>query len=231
MSTSRLAIFAKYWEPGQVKTRLAAGIGDQRAAAFHRAAIEILLERLAGSADERWLCCWPPDRQGAFQELAGDAWHARPQTGNDLGERIGNFFGQAFESGVERVVLLGSDSPNVPLRHIDRAFDLLEEHRLVLGPTEDRGYYLVGAYRKTPPIFSSMPWGTPNLWPATLRQLDAEGWQRGVDYEVIPTWYDIDTQDDLKRLHRELLVEAVRDEVLTRLREHVEAALDYKHSS
>jgi glycosyltransferase A (GT-A) superfamily protein (DUF2064 family) len=76
-----------------------------------------------------------------------------------------------------------------------------------------------------------MPWSTPELWPATLRQLDAEGWQRGVDYELVPTWYDIDTLDDLKRLHRELLVESVGDDVLTQLLAYVEAALDYKYES
>lgn len=214
-----------------MKTRLAEGIGAERAAEFYHSCIEVLLERLAGLADEQMLCYWPPERADAFRGLGPGGWRTEPQVGDDLGERIGNFFRQSFEAGVERVVLVGSDIPNVPVSHVERALDLLEEHRLVLGPTEDRGYYLVGAYRKSPPIFDAMPWSTADLWPATLRQLDAEGWQRSVDYELIPTWYDVDTLDDLRRLHRELLVESVRNEVLTHLLGHVETALQYKHES
>ena len=95
----------------------------------------------------------------------------------------------------------------------------------MLGATEDGGYYLVGAYKREPPIFAAMPWSTPDLWSATLRELDAAGWQRAVDYELIPTWYDIDTIDDLTRLHREMLVESVGDEVLSDLLAAVETAL------
>ena len=226
MPRSRLGIFAKHWTPGQVKTRLGTGIGAERAARFHLASLKALLAKFGDVADERLICFWPPEKQAAFVEISPHNWQLQPQVEGDLGQRIRHFFDTAFQEECERVLLIGADSPNVPVAHVERALSLLDEHRLVLGPTEDGGYYLVGAYGKTPPIFQAMPWSTPQLWPATQRQLDAEGWQRSVDYEVLPTWYDVDVLDDLKRLHRELLVESIGDEVLIELLAQLEIALE-----
>ena len=225
---SILGLFAKHWTLGQVKTRLAAGIGATAAVRFHRHCVDILLERLKFIADTRLVCYWPPEHREEFTQLGNGHWQFRPQMPGDLGTRMGAYFEDCFKAGFQRVLLLGTDSPNVPLPHIERAFQLLEARRLVLGPTEDGGYYLVGARSKIPPIFEAMPWSTPRLWPATLRQLETIGWQRDVDYELLPPWYDIDTISDLKRLYRELLAEAIGNEPLTDLRCYVETALKLK---
>lgn len=225
-----LGLFAKHWTPGQVKTRLASGIGNDRATDVYFGFVTTLLQRLGNLADRRWLCYWPPGKLEEFKSLPGQrplVWSLELQHDGDLGERIEQFFAQAFAAGFQRVVLLGTDSPNVPIGHVAKAFELLNAHRLVLGPTEDGGYYLIGAYAKVPPILRDMPWSTADLWPTTLRRLDAEGWQRAVDYEMLPEWYDVDTVDDLKRLHRELLVESVGDEMLAPLCEQVGKALGH----
>ena len=226
-----LGLFAKHWTPGQVKTRLAVGIGTTSAARFHRNCIDVLLERFKFIADTRVVYYWPPERGDEFTQLGNGQWQFHPQIPGDLGTRMTGYFEDCFNTGFKRVLLLGTDSPSIPLPYIERAILLLEERRLVLGPTDDGGYYLVGASCKLPPIFEAMPWSTPRLWPATLRQLEAQGWQRAVDYELLPPWYDIDTISDLKRLYRELLVKAIGNTLLTDLRCHVETALELKPAS
>src|SRR5262245_60359765 len=109
--TTLLGMFAKHWTPGRVKTRLAVELGEERAAEIHRAFVSTLLRRFGSLADERILAFDPPDRHGDFQRAAGTAWQLMPQDGGDLGGRMATFF-TATLGGAERVILIGSDSPD-----------------------------------------------------------------------------------------------------------------------
>jgi rSAM/selenodomain-associated transferase 1 len=225
-----LGLFAKHWTPGHVKTRLAAGIGTVAATGFHRHCVRVMLQRLQSVADARVVCYWPPEHGEQFSRLGDGKWRFSPQVPGDLGIRMAAYFQDCFDAGYQRVLLMGTDSPNIPLPYLQRAIELLETRRLILGPTDDGGYYLVGARDKVPPIFEEMPWSSPRLWSATLRRLEASRWQPNVDYEFLPAWYDVDTIYDLKRLYRELLGETANDS-LTDLRRHVETALKVKPAS
>lgn len=196
-----LGMFAKYWEPGRVKTRLAATIGAEAAATIYAEFIRSLLVRLSEVGERRWLCFTPDGRRAEFESLAGSLWHAVPQAVGDLGQRMSAYFDEAFTASADRVVLIGSDSPTLPHAHVTRAFSALREHDVVLGPTLDGGYYLVGARGHTPPIFEDISWSTSEVWKQTVERLE----RSGLSYEELPSWYDVDERADLFRLRDELL--------------------------
>lgn len=196
----QLGVFARYWEPGRVKTRLAARIGDVSAARVHRAFLESTLRRFAASAERRVLAFTPAQHAAEFQPMAGNHWRIDPQSEGDLGRRMHDYFQRAFSAGAHRAVLIGADSPTLPTAYVEQAFERLDEVPLVLGPAADGGYYLVGAADSTPPIFERIDWGGPQVWRQTLERVAA--WGR--PFADLPEWYDIDTYEDLLRLRCEL---------------------------
>lgn len=211
--TDCLGLFAKYWQPGKVKTRLAATLGPQQAATTYRHFVATLLDRLSDYPAQKWLAYTPSGRIEEFREIAPDGWHLDLQAEGDLGSRMQAFFARRFASGSERVVLLGSDSPHLPLESIQQAFLQLQESQVVLGPTEDGGYWLVGASGRVPDIFSGIPWSTPQVWPATIDALQ----RAKTSHSTLPICYDIDNHDDLRRLIQELQETAGNDPSLDQL--------------
>lgn len=202
MST-QLSVFAKFWEPGKVKTRLAATIGDAKAAEVAKAFLLATLERFEQSADECSLSFAPPECRQSFAELAPD-WLLQAQSPGDLGDRMAFEIRRSLSGRPKRVVLLGADSPDLPQKTVDAAFDQLQSVRLVLCPASDGGYCLVGARGRVPPILDNMPWSSESLWQATMDRLAEHGWQEGREYAVLPEWYDVDSADDLSRLRSNL---------------------------
>lgn len=200
----RLSLFAKFWAPGKVKTRLAATLGDQQAAKIYRVFVETITTRLAKVADVRTIWFTPTDAERAFRELVDSDWQLQEQASGSLGTRMQAMFAHELSSPTKSAVLLGTDSPNVPIEVVELAFDHLKRTKLVLGPTDDGGYYLIGARGAPPPVFDRMPLSTPQLWEATLTRLNELGWREGTDYAVLPPWYDVDIEPDLQRLVADL---------------------------
>ena len=208
-------MFAKYWEPGRVKTRLAAAIGDQAASSLYRRFVLTLLHRFAGVGQRRVLAYAPAERRTEFESLVADDWILASQGGGDLGERMQHYFAEAFRSGADRVVLIGSDSPNLPVEYVHDAFQQLDRYPVVLGPADDGGYYLVGAAGGVPPIFAGILWSSSQVWTQTVDLLrDAD-----CPYGVLPAWYDVDDLAGLRRIHRDMADQEPLDEPLRRLRE------------
>lgn len=212
-----LCLLAKHWTPGKVKTRLAASIGDCEAADCFREFVGTLLSRLAAVAEARSLVYWPLEEREAFAAIAGAGWRVEPQSAGGLGERMRALFDSKITSQNDCCVLLGCDSPNVPTEYIEQAFTSLKSARLVLGPTDDGGYYLIGARGEVPPVLDDMPYSTPELWAETIERLTGFGWAEGTDYVILPPWYDVDTAADLARLRRELAESVVNDPHLAAL--------------
>ena len=144
-----------------------------------------------------------------------------PQAEGDLGDRMQRFFVQRFAAGAERVILIGSDSPTLPGEYLQEAFRLLDEHPVVLGPTDDGGYYLVGLRNLVPPIFQRVTWSSANVWDQTVDHL------RDCDtpFAVLPAWYDVDDVHDLRRLHSELQESESTDPCWPELSDAVQRAL------
>jgi rSAM/selenodomain-associated transferase 1 len=193
-------IFAKYWQPGAVKTRLARAIGAQLAADLYLDFVRMLMQRFAATADHRVLAITPAERLDAFRQLAGTDWRVVPQSEGDLGDRLRDYFAAARSRGAERTVLIGSDSPSIPGEFVAEAFQRLADHDVVLGPSHDGGYYLVGACGEYPAMFEDIDWSTTAVWEQTIGHLD----RLHVPYYVLPSWYDVDVQEDLALLDRDL---------------------------
>jgi hypothetical protein len=134
---------------------------------------------------------------------------------------MAEFFATAFPAGAQRVVLIGSDSPNLPRVYLTQAFELLNQHPVVLGPADDGGYYLVGAAGRVPPIFTEMAWSSPRLYSQTIDRLR----QADCPFAILPGWYDVDDVEGLLRLRNELEQDQALDSPGRRLLETVRQTL------
>jgi rSAM/selenodomain-associated transferase 1 len=196
---THLAVFAKYWEPGEVKTRLGATIGAPAAAAIHREFLREILHLFCDTADVRTLVFWPPERKAEFQEFVPSQWGLSCQSIGDLGSKLSTFMKSRFSAMRERVVVIGADSPDLPRDFLGEAFERLREHRVVLGPSLDGGYYLVGQNSYLP-IFDDIAWSTDSVFSQTVDILR----RRGIDHSVLKPWEDVDNLPSLLSLQRRL---------------------------
>jgi hypothetical protein len=208
-----LGVFAKYWQPGAVKTRLAAEIGNFQASRLYRRFLETTLARVSGLADQQVLAFTPEERRSDFARLAGTGWKLQSQGSGTLGQRMARFFAWAGEQGATHTVLIGSDSPHLPAGRVAEAFTHLDHCPVVLGPSEDGGYYLLGLRGASPEIFEDIPWSTPRVWPETVRRLQYQG----VPFLALAPWYDVDDLGDLRRIYAELRQTESRDPCLEEL--------------
>ncbi len=202
METSALVmVFARLPEAGRVKTRLAASLGAGVAAGLYAAFVADLLARLRASG-LRLSVGYSPSEAGEAvgRWLPGTDLFA--QEGADLGERMKNAFMRAFAQGRQRVVLVGSDLPDLPARAFSRALEALETRDAVLGPARDGGYYLIGFTRRgfAPLVFSGPAWGGPDVLAHTQRLLS----RAGASFSLLFPWSDVDTPQDLARLAERL---------------------------
>ena len=191
-----LGLFAKRPQPGRVKTRLAAATSPEWAAAVAEAFLRDTLDRLTAVAARRVLAFAPPDARAYFADLAGGRFDLTPQRDGDLGQRMAAFFQEQFAGGAGAVVLVGADSPTLPVAFVEQAFRELGWADIVLGPATDGGYYLVGC-AQTPPVFDGIDWGSSTVLRDTATRLDDAAGRLA----VLPPWYDVDTLDDWRALH------------------------------
>ena len=192
-----LVLFARKPEPGAVKTRLHTRYTPDQAAAIYRAFIlDTLNAAKDATVDRRCIACDPPGSEPEIAVLAGRGWVLFPQVCADLGERMHQAARHCFDLGARRVVIVGTDVPSLPPRHVDRAFELLRANEVVLGPSMDGGYYLVGLARPLREIFHDVAWGTERVFDQTLERARALALAVG----VLPSWYDVDTPEQLDHL-------------------------------
>jgi uncharacterized protein len=187
-----LGLFAKQPVPGQVKTRLAAATDPTWAAAVADAFLRDLVERLKAVTAERVLAFAPAEGEPYFADLVQHRFALCPQGEGDLGQRLGAFLRQQMQAGAERVVLIGADSPTLPVAFVEEAFRLLDGADVVLGPAADGGYYLLGCARRLPPLFEGIAWGGARVLLDSVNRLAGSGWRLA----VLPPWYDVDTLND-----------------------------------
>jgi rSAM/selenodomain-associated transferase 1 len=192
-------MFAKHWQPGKVKTRLARSLGESHAAMLHGLFVFALVERLAAVADRRQIAYSPAEAERAFACVAKGRWETASQADGDLGSRMEQFFAERLAEA-DRVVLIGSDSPDLPREILDEAFTALQSHDVVLGPSADGGYYVIGLARRLPPIFADIAWSTPEVWAQTTERLRAAG----IAWHELPKWYDVDDEAGLRDLAQRL---------------------------
>lgn len=187
--TALLGVVAKWPQPGQVKTRL--GLPPEQAVAAARAFLLDTLARLATVTARRVLLFAPAEARAAFAAVAGSAYAVHPQADGDLGARLEAFFAAGFAAGASRVVAVGSDSPTLPVERVEHALAALGQADVVLGPSTDGGYYLLGC-RRLPPIFRGVAWSSADVLAQTVARLTDPTWR----LTLLPPWYDVDTPSD-----------------------------------
>jgi hypothetical protein len=193
-------LFARTPVPGRVKSRLLTHLTPEQACRLHCAGTADTAELLdqALPAARKWVL-WSesiPARESDFAVEMPDSFSMAAQQGGDLGERMASAFAGAFGSGARRVVIFGSDSPTLPRSRAQQAFALLEECDVVLGPTDDGGYYLIGCRKFDRLLFDGVEWSSPR----TLEQTRANALRLGLAVRTLDSWYDLDEWKDVERL-------------------------------
>jgi uncharacterized protein len=186
-----LALFLKAPRIGTVKTRLASEIGDRRALRLYRVLVArtIAVVREAGLQVTIWFT--PADAANEMRFWLGD-WDFRPQASGDLGARLAAA-ARAVEPGGGWIAL-GADCPRLGADHLREACVTVERGELVVGPSEDGGYYLIGGPTPLPDLFSEMPWSTNRLLAETRVRFERIGTQ----WHELPLLRDVDTAEDAR---------------------------------
>jgi rSAM/selenodomain-associated transferase 1 len=167
-----LALFVKYPELGKVKARLAKKMGDERASKIYRDHIEELIKGtrpLSGEYDRVIFYDSLRDRS-KYLEWLGNQVRLYPQTGQGLGDRLEHAFRHLLKK-YERVIVISSDYPSITAAQLTEAFDFLRENEIVLGPTAEGGFYLIGLKKPYFEIFEQVLWSTPFVFDTVLRVL------------------------------------------------------------
>ena len=189
-SKNLLLIFTRNPEFGKVKTRLARDIG-------HQAALDIYKFLLAHTAK----ICTPLDTEKAVyysEEIPNnDLWNAtvfqkKKQVGEDLGERMQNAFAEGFHLGYSKIIIIGSDLYDIETKDLEQAFNVLNNHEIVIGPAEDGGYYLLGMKQLHPKLFKNKNWGTATVLQDTINELKKS------NYKLLEKRNDVDLYSDIK---------------------------------
>ena len=199
-------VFAKNPVPGQVKTRLLPLLSPDQVASLYRAFLVDWCNALSSlPAIDLVVAYTPPDGLGDLKTLIGEQAIYIPQVDSGLGERLTAVSRWACDQDYGTFLLVGSDSPTLPIAYIERAMELLESRDIVIGPSTDGGYYLIGfsksgANRTIPVIFQDIAWSTEHVLRQTLEKVDSAGAKLG----LLPPWYDVDTPSDLRFLRNHL---------------------------
>lgn len=190
MSKNGLIIFQKNAVLGRVKTRLAASIGDQEAMEVYRwlTSHNQMIVRDLDAEKFLFFSDFIPDLEtGSFHD-----YNFEVQAGSDLGERMGNAFAHLFSKGFQKVLIIGTDCPELTVGDLEKAFYALDSNDLVLGPARDGGYYLLGTNQFFPQLFTEIPWSTNKVLELTLGKAD----RLRLSYELLRVLSDIDTLKD-----------------------------------
>jgi rSAM/selenodomain-associated transferase 1 len=225
-----LAVMTKAPEAGRVKTRLVPPLTPEEAAELNRCFLRDTASVISGaccSGDLRWpnaisarlhssaqralqqcrpvAVYTPIGAELAYNDILPADFSLLPQRGDKFGERL--YFGieDLFKCGFEAVCLIDSDSPTVPAENFAEAVERLSTHqdRVVLGPSDDGGYYLIGVKKPHRHLFEQIDWSTERVLDQTIQRA-TEG---GLEVKLLPTGYDVDDGTSLRRLCDELLGE------------------------
>jgi len=213
-----LAVAAKAPQPGTVKTRLHSRLSADEATELYRCFLkDTLLLMYSVPKTERVISYTPKGGERYFDGIhsgnlgklekfgnLGNNGNPRllPQRGESFGDKLHHAFEELFGEGFDSVVIIDADSPTLPRAYLTGAFDELARpgERMVLGPAEDGGYYLIGLRRPHRRLFEEITWSSDRVLAETLERA------REIDLEVslLPMWYDVDDSATLERLKGEV---------------------------
>ncbi len=195
-----LVIMAKAPKPGAVKTRLMQSLPTSAVTALYRCLLEdtLALAKSLSNVEVAVMC--PESDQNDLTQLLGDAAQVVAQKGEGLAAGLTSVFRHFTADGRHHVIAFNSDSPHLAPSVLESAFEILATHDVVVGPTHDGGYYLVGGKAAHPGLFESDPMGTRSALDRLLARTKFLELSTG----FTEPFYDIDVANDLMRLGQEL---------------------------
>jgi len=199
--TSRIVVFTRPPIEGEVKTRLAAGVGEAAALALHRAFLTDVLATVRATGVPALVSVAGDPDDPALLALTGEL-PREAQGGGDLGERMARAFAHAGADGVERLAIVGSDHPTVRPEEILACLEAAGPGTLCLAPAADGGYWCVAGPSgdAVEPAFRDVAWSTPRA----LEETEARARAAGLTVVRGPAGFDVDRESDLDRLERAL---------------------------
>lgn len=194
MSKTLLLIFVKKPEAGKVKTRLAAIIGNEQALAVYLKLLKHTRD-IAAPLDCDKMVCYAPEMQ------KNDLWNEKTflkakQSAGDLGEKMQAAFQQGFDAGYQKICIIGSDCYQLTTAILEEAFTKLQHHEVVIGPSTDGGYYLLGMTQLHKSLFQQKPWSTASVFDSTVADIR----KADLSYGILPVLTDVDKEEDLKTM-------------------------------
>lgn len=195
-------IMTKVPTAGNVKTRLQPFLSSDECAALSEAFLQDAVNKAETVCENVILAYTPPDKINVLKKNLPPEKQFFEQTGNDLGEKMFNAFEFAFGQKSDAVVMIGTDSPTFPFDFIEQAFEFLETNSdVVLGKTEDGGFYLIGLRKLEKAIFENVAWSSPE----TFEQVFENIHRLRLHLREVPSWYDVDEREDFEKLREEIL--------------------------
>ncbi|MBI2206644.1 MAG: TIGR04282 family arsenosugar biosynthesis glycosyltransferase [Candidatus Rokubacteria bacterium] len=196
-----VAVMAKVPGAAPVKSRLHPALTADRATELYRCFLLDRLDALVSVVGIAPVVAFtPPEAVDAIAAVVPAGFRCVAQQGDDLGARLDTLLATLIADGHRGAIAIDSDSPTLPMAFVAEAARVLEdaEADVVVGPCDDGGYYLIGVRAPRPALFADMPWSTPDVLPLTLARA------QGLATHVLPAWFDVDTEPDLRRLHDEM---------------------------
>lgn len=194
-----LVIMAKAPRPGMVKTRLIESLPTPAVTALYRCLLEDTLALAKSLRNTEVTVMCPESDQTELAQTLGNSVQVVAQNGPGLAAGLTSVF-RHFTANQQNVIAFNSDSPHLPLSVLESAFEILDSHDIVVGPTHDGGYYLVGAKASHPSLFEGDGMGTETALERLLARTKALELSTG----FTESFYDIDIANDLIHLAREL---------------------------
>ena len=192
MSKNKVIVFVKNTISGKVKTRLAKTIGKDEALRVYLRLLAITKEEVSKvRADKEVWYAWEVSENDIWDE---NYFKKKVQIEGDLGEKMKDAFKKSFDSGGEKIVLIGSDCPTLTNEVLEQAFNELNTSDVVFGPSEDGGYYLIGMSSYNPEVLEGIDWSTEKV----MEQTEAKAKHIGIKLTKLKYLNDIDTEQDWK---------------------------------
>jgi len=210
-----LAVMTKAPQAGRVKTRLIPPLTPEEAAELNKCFLRDTAAAISNAAGADTACgiavYTPVGAESAYTDILPADFSLLPQRGDKFGERLYLAIEDMCKCGFDSLCLIDSDSPTVPTENFEQAVELLStsEDRVVLGPSDDGGYYLIGMKKPHRHLFEQIDWSTERVLNQTMQRAT----EIGIEVKLLPTGYDVDDDASLRRLCNELLGEQGDDSV------------------
>jgi uncharacterized protein len=191
-----ILIFAKRPEAGRCKTRLAKDVGDANALLIYQALLAYTLKTVIETPYRKVLLVDPPEAVADAEDWAPGMDLYLSQAAGDLGARMSAAVSEAFARGAKKALLIGCDCPQISKESVISTFAGLDRYDVILGPTVDGGYYLLGLKEVHASLFQDIPWSTGEVFEKTLNILKFQT----LSYISLNAFSDVDTLEDFMRV-------------------------------